>query len=482
MKVAIVGRPNVGKSSLFNALTKTRGALVHDRPGVTRDVVAGGRDGIVFLDTAGMEKSVPGVSDDPTTFAFMAAKQADVILFVVDGINGLHPMDGTWVKFLKYHYGLDPNAKIMLLMNKCDCKCAECTIQDFYELGLGDPMPVSAEHKIGIEELMRKLKAIAKEINTNAPGAAETTKVAAPETSASTGVDAPGMPETSVSTDGDATGIPATAAPEMKIAIMGRPNVGKSSLTNLIADQERVIVSDTVGTTRDAIIIPARYAGRDIRIIDTAGLRKKSKVTDDIETLAALKALNALKDANAAILVLDSTEEIDAQSVQIAERIFDAGKTLGIALNKWDLISKDAQKDRLLHLKREFKNSFSQITKPLIAPISAATNTGVEDMMRKLYKLWDAANAKLPTSLINRAVEKLTKQKPPPMSKLKRPMKIKFASQTGSHPFAITISIGGGGELPESYTKYLRRGLAEKLGLEGLPVTIHYTRSKNPYL
>ena len=439
MKVAIIGRPNVGKSSLFNAFTKTRDALVHDRPGVTRDIIEGARGDIIFMDTAGLESGKTGISKDSTDFALSAARKADVVLFVTDARAGLHPLDMEWAKLIKR-----AKKKIILLANKSEAKKGLENLSEFYKLGLGEPFPVSAEHNIGLNEVLQ---------NLNSPPAEECPK----------------------------GGVVRSENPTLKIAIMGQPNVGKSTLVNRILGERRVLVRDEPGITRDTIRIPAHFGGRDIEIIDTAGLRRKSRVTDDVETLSALKALDVLGEANVVILVLDGTLPVEKQSIQIAERIFEAGKILCVALNKWDLIDTEMRESRLLELKHGFKDGFSQIIKPLVTPISAETGAGVKNMMRRIYELWDIADMRKPTSLVNRTIEKLVREKSPPMSRLKRPMKIKFASQTGVHPATITINVGGASDIPDSYTRYLRRGIATRLGWESIPVVIQYTTSENPY-
>jgi GTP-binding protein len=438
-KIAIIGRPNVGKSTLFNAFTKTRDALVHNRPGVTRDVIEGNRNGMTFMDTAGLENAGGGISKDSTDFALAAAKNADVVLFVVDGRAGLQPMDIEWARLVKVGNKKQETCdrKIILLANKCESKKGADNLHEFYKLGFGEPFPVSAEHNIGLNEVLSELQTYnhASHVTHHAP----------------------------------------------RITIMGQPNVGKSTLINQIAGARRVLVRDEPGITRDVIKISAHYLGRDIEIMDTAGLRKKSRVDNDVETLAALKTLDALGNTDAVILVIDATKTIEKQAIQIAERIYDAGKILCVALNKWDLVPADEKDDRLMRLKHLFADSHNQIIKPMIVPISAEKGTGVKNMMKHVYELLDKSNARAPTSLVNRAVEKLVSAHQPPMSRLKRPMKIKFASHTGLHPNTITINVGGASDIPESYTRYLRRGISEKLGWESIPVVIQYVKEENPF-
>jgi GTP-binding protein len=215
--------------------------------------------------------------------------------------------------------------------------------------------------------------------------------------------------------------------------------------------------------------------------MDTAGLRRKAGITDDVETLSALKSLDAIEKANIVILVVDATKNIENQALGIASRVYDAGKILCVALNKWDLVEEEEREDKLLKLKHQFSNSFHQIIKPLILAISAEKGTGVQNLFKRIYEQWDISNMDTPTSLINRIVEKLVAERQPPMSRLKRPMKIKFARQTGHHPLKVTINVGGASDIPESYTRYLRRGIATALHWEHLPIVIEYKKDENPF-
>ncbi len=442
MKITIAGRPNTGKSTLFNGLTGTRDALVHDRPGVTRDTIGGvmhARPYQVF-DTAGLENAKSGIALDSTNMAINAIADADAVLFVVDGRTGLTGEDLDWARLVRRK----TKAPVLLLVNKSESEKRLTNVHDFYKLGFGEPVMISAEHKTGFDQIYEFLDKIA---NTN--------DVRVPQ-------------ET-------------THDNKLKIAVLGQPNVGKSTFVNRVLGAQRQIVKDEPGITRDTVKIPTKFYGRDIILMDTAGLRRKAGVKDDVETLSALKSLDAIDKADVVILVADATRNIENQALGIAARVYDAGKILCVALNKWDLIEPAARDEKLLKLKHQFTNSFHQIIKPMILAISAETGMGVQNMFRRIYEQWDISNSDAPTSLINRILKKLMADRQPPMSRLKRPMKIKFARQTGRHPMRITINVGGASDIPESYTRYLRRGLATALKWEHLPIVIEYKKDDNPF-
>lgn len=443
MKVIIAGRPNTGKSTLFNGLTGTRDALVHDRPGVTRDNLGGTmRDRpYQIMDTAGLENAKSGIAADSTNMALGAIADADAILFVVDGRTGLTGEDLDWARLVRRK----TRAPVLLLANKAESSQRLADLADFYKLGFGAPVKISAEHKSGFGAIYEFLDKTANEIG------ATTTVTDTPDDN------------------------------RIKIAILGQPNVGKSTFVNRVLGQTRQIVRDAPGITRDTVKIPTRFYGRDIVLMDTAGLRRKAGVTDDVETLSALKSLDAIAKADVVILMVDATRNIENQALGIAARVYDAGKILCVALNKWDLVEPAIRDEKLLKLKHQFSNSFHQIIKPMILAVSAETGTGVQNMFRRIYEQWDISMAQAPTSLINRIVEKLVATRQPPMSRLKRPMKIKFARQTGRHPMKITINVGGASDIPESYTRYLRRGIATELKWEHLPVVIEYKKDDNPF-
>lgn len=441
LKLIIAGRPNTGKSTLFNALTGTRDALVHDRPGVTRDTISGTMRGRAWtvMDTAGLENAKSGIAADSTTMAMDAIAGANAVLFVVDGRVGLVPADLDWARMVRRK----TRVPVLLVVNKSESGRRMADIHEFYKLGFGEPVMISAEHKSGFDAIYEFVDKIAPDAQN------DSNQGVAPQ--------------------------------KLKIAIMGQPNVGKSTLVNQVLGEKRQIVIDAPGITRDTIKIPTNFYGRDIILMDTAGLRRKAGVTDDVETLSAIKSLDAIEKSDVVILVVDATRNIENQALGIAARVYDAGKILCVALNKWDLVDPAVRDEKLLKLKHQFTNSFHQIIKPLILAISAETGMGVKNMFRRVYEQWDTSNTDAPTSLINRIVEKLIEARQPPMSRLKRPMKIKFARQTGRHPMKITINVGGASDIPESYTRYLRRGLAEQLHWEHLPIVIEYKKDENPF-
>ena len=328
-KIVIVGRPNTGKSTLFNALTNSRDALVHDRPGVTRDMVSGnipGRPWTLF-DTAGLENAKSGIAHDSTDIAINAISNADAILFVVDGRAGLTPMDIEWAKLVHKK----TKAPALLLINKTESTKRLSDIHDFYKLGFGEPVMISAEHKRGFDDIYEFIDNL--------------------YTAESTVYD--------------------NSDNKIKIAILGQPNVGKSTFVNRVLGEKRQIVMDAPGITRDTVKIPTHFYGRDIVLMDTAGLRRKAGVTDDVETLSALKSLDAIEKSDIVILIVDATKNIENQALSIAARVYNAGKILCVALNKWDLVDEIEREDKLLKLKHQFSNSFHQIIKPLILAVSA---------------------------------------------------------------------------------------------------------------
>ena len=390
--------------------------------------------------TAGLESARTGVAHDSTDVAVGAIAESDAVLFVVDGRVGLTDADLNWARLVRRK----TKSPVLLVVNKSESASRMADTNEFYKLGFGEPVMISAEHKRGFDSLYEFMDKIANEKVEKKP--------------VNTGKNE-----------------------RIKIAVLGQPNVGKSTFVNRVLGEKRQIVEDAPGITRDTVKIPTKFYGRDIVIMDTAGLRRKAGVIDDVETLSALKSLDAIEKADVVILMVDATRNIENQALSIAGRVYDAGKILCVALNKWDLVEPEIRDEKLLKLKHQFTNSFHQIIKPLILATSAETGTGVQNMFKRIYEQYDLANATVPTSMLNRIVEKLVDARQPPMSRLKRPMKIKFAHQVGHHPMRIAINVGGASDIPESYTRYLRRGIATELKWEHLPIIIEYKKADNPF-
>ena len=324
MKVVIAGRPNTGKSTLFNALTGTRDALVHDRPGVTRDTISGNFKTRPYMlyDTAGLERANSGIAQDSTNMAINTIADADAILFVVDGRVGLMGDDIEWAKLVRRK----TRAPVLLLVNKSESGKRLTETHDFYKLGFGAPVMISAEHKLGFDEIFAFLDDIANKNGTNSQ-----TLEKAPDN-------------------------------RIKIAILGQPNVGKSTFVNRVLGQSRQIVMDAPGVTRDTVKIPTTFYGRDIVLMDTAGLRRKAGVTDDVETLSALKSLDAIEKSDVVILMVDATKNIENQALSIAGRVYNAGKILCVALNKWDLVEPQLRDEKLLKYGDLFENKLMDLS------------------------------------------------------------------------------------------------------------------------
>ena len=299
----------------------------------------------MLYDTAGLEREKHGIAADSTNMAIDAVQNADAVLFVVDGRVGLTNEDIDWAKLVRRK----TRAPVLLLVNKSESVKRLANVHDFYKLGFGEPVMVAAEHKQGFDAIFEFMDKIA----------------------------------------GDAANEPVpekNADNRVKIAVLGQPNVGKSTFVNRVLGEKRQIVMDAPGITRDTVKIPTKFYGRDIILMDTAGLRRKAGVTDDVETLSALKSLDAIDKADVVILMVDATKNIENQALGIAARVYNAGKILCVALNKWDLVEPEIRDEKLLKLKHQFSNSFHQIIKPMILAVSAETGMGVQNMFRRIYE------------------------------------------------------------------------------------------------
>lgn len=443
--VAIIGRPNVGKSTLFNRLVGKKLALVDDRPGVTRDRREGDANllGLKFrlIDTAGFEEddpqSLPGRMRAQTQAAVDAA---DVALLVIDARAGIVPLDeeiGRWLRGSK--------TPVILLANKCEGKAAaETGLMEAYSLGFGDPVAFSAEHGEGLGELFTELLPYIER------GAVEEVEALEDESD-----DAP-----------------------LKLAIVGRPNAGKSTLVNKMLGEDRMITGPEAGITRDSITIDWAWQGRDVRLIDTAGLRKKSKIEDKLERLSAADTRHAIDFAEVVVLLLDATRGLEAQDLRIADQIFSEGRALVIALNKWDV----AENGSSLYqgVRAALEEGFSQVRGVPLLTVSAATGKGIDQLLKAAFETRSAWSQRISTGALNRWFEAAVEKNPPPAPGGKR-IKLRYATQIKTRPPSFVIFGTRVDQLPESYRRYLVNGIRSELGFGAVPVRLTLRAPKNPF-
>ncbi|HXW75316.1 MAG TPA: ribosome biogenesis GTPase Der [Steroidobacteraceae bacterium] len=433
--IALVGRPNVGKSTLFNVLTGTRDAIVADVPGLTRDRQYGfGRLGpvpYVVIDTGGLLENPSGMEAQMRAQTERAVQEADRLIFLADARAGLSPQDQFVARELRRS-----GKPVTLALNKAEGLDADVVSADFHALGFGEPVAISASHGEGCEELMRHVLA---------------------------GLEA--QP-------------PATepGSPAIRIAIIGRPNVGKSTLVNRLLGEERVIASEEPGTTRDSILVPFERDGRSFQLIDTAGLRRRSRVEDVVERASVAKTLQAIDGAHVVILVLDAHDTVSEQDASVLGLALARGRALIIAVNKWDGIAPEQREQirRQLALKLDFVP---------FAPlhfISARHGTGVGELMQSTVRAYEAAMRTLPTRELTRTLEEALTAHQPPLVRGRR-IKLRYAHQGGRNPPRIVIHGNQTAEVPEAYTRYLANVFRKSYDLFATPVFIEYRTDANPY-
>jgi GTP-binding protein len=435
--LVLVGRPNVGKSTLFNRLTRSRDAIVADMPGLTRDRHYGrariGTRPCLVVDTGGFEPSArEGIFHEMARQTLQAVDEADVIWFVVDGREGLTAQDRVIAEQLRR-----AGRPIWVAVNKTEGMNHAVITAEFHEIGLGDPHGISGAHGEGVRELL------------------EASLTEFPEPVPDTAQQEPDAP---------------------RIAIVGRPNVGKSTLVNAILGEERVIAFDQPGTTRDAIQIDFERNGRRYMLIDTAGLRRRGKVFETVEKFSVVKTLQAIEDANVAVLVLDATQEITDQDAHIAGFILEAGRALVVAVNKWD--APDAYTRE--RVKRDFARKLNFLGFARTHYISALNAKGINEVLAAVDAAFAAAMAKLPTPRLTRVLIDAVQRQQPPRSGLTRP-KLRYAHQGGSNPPTIVIHGSALSAVPESYRRYLEASFRDAFKLAGTPLRVQFKTGRNPY-
>jgi len=457
LTIAFIGRPNVGKSTLFNRLAGQRIALVDDRPGVTRDRREAparlGELDVTLIDTAGLEdatdESLQGRMRAQTE---RALAEADVCLFMIDARVGVTPDDEHFARLIRA-----AGRPVVLVANKAEGRAADAGLLEAYSLGFGEAVPISAEHGLGIPDLYEAIvEALGEERM-----AAET----GPEAEDEEGAEAEAAE---------------TEGPEkpIRVAIVGQPNAGKSTLVNRLIGEERMLTGPEAGITRDAIAVDWEWKGRPFRLVDTAGLRRRAKVVDKLEKLSVGDALRAIRFSEVVILVIDATMPFEKQDLQIADLVAKEGRALVLALNKWDQVAEPDAVRR--ELEADLNETLVQVRGVPLVPISALTGSGLDRLMGALAKVYDIWNRRVPTASLNRWLDHLIARHPPPAVAGRR-LKIKYLTQSKTRPPTFFLSCSRPEALPEAYKRYVVNGLRQDFDLSGVPIRLMTRTSKNPY-
>lgn len=451
--VVIVGRPNVGKSTLFNRLVGRRAAIVDDTPGVTRDRREGearlGDLHFRIVDTAGFEDARSGdLAGRIQAQTERAVSGADVALFLIDARAGVTPLDRELAAVLR-RGGLSA----VLLANKCEGRAGQAGIADAHSLGLGAPIPFSAEQGDGLGLLYDAMRPFVDAASPAAVGEA----------------------------DPDAQSATQSTAPEgpLQLAVVGRPNVGKSTLINRLVGDERLVTGPEAGITRDSIAIDWTFRDRRLRLYDTAGLRRRAKVDDKLEELAGADALRAIRFAQVVVIAIDAIAGLERQDLTIGSLVADEGRAPVLALNKWDRIAD--RKAALVAVARRLDQSLPQVRGLRVVPVSALTGEGLDKLLPAVLQAHDVWTRQLTTSRLNRWLAEATARQAPP-SVHGKPVKIRYMSQTKTRPPSFVLFANRPQAVPESYLRYLANGLRDSFELQGVPLRLVLRRSRNPYV
>jgi GTP-binding protein len=446
--IAIIGRPNVGKSTLFNRLVGQKLALVDDEPGVTRDRREGeaklGDLAFAIIDTAGLDEGPKGsLTARMQEQTEAAIQQADALMFVIDARAGLTPADRAFADVARR-----ANKPVLLLANKSEGKHGEAGAMEAYALGLGDPIQISAEHGEGLGELYEALRALL-------PGSGEEAQASDEEE--------------------DEEG---SATRPIRVAIVGRPNAGKSTLINQLIGEERLLTSPAAGTTRDSIAVEIDWSGRPFRVFDTAGLRRRSRIEEKLEKLSVADALRAVRFAEVVVLMMDAEHSFEEQDLRIADLIEREGRAIVIAVGKWDLVGGKA--GQISQLRADVDHWLPQVAGAPVVAVSGLTGEGIEHLMEAIVQAYTVWNKRVPTSALNRWFEQAVQANPPPAVSGRR-LKLNYITQAKARPPSFVLFCSRADAVPQSYLRYLVNSLREAFGLPGTPVRITLREKANPF-
>ncbi|MGY4569913.1 ribosome biogenesis GTPase Der [Bradyrhizobium pachyrhizi] len=448
--IAIIGRPNVGKSTLFNRLVGQKLALVDDEPGVTRDRREGQAKlydlDFTIIDTAGLDEGAKGsltarMQEQTET----AIELADALMFVIDARVGLTPTDRAFADFAR-----KANKPVVLVANKAEGKHGEIGAMESYALGLGDPVQISAEHGEGMGDLHEALSALV------------------PETPEE---------DDEVEDDEDISEEEAAQRP-IRVAIVGRPNAGKSTLINHLLGEERLLTSPEAGTTRDSIAVEITWQGRQFRVFDTAGLRRRSRIEEKLEKLSVADALRAVRFAEVVVMMMDAQNKFEEQDLRIADLIEREGRAIVLAVNKWDLVER--KPNQISQLRTDADHWLPQVKGAPIVAVSGLMGEGIDRLMTAIQEAYAVWNRRLPTSALNRWFEQAIQANPPPAVSGRR-LKLNYITQVKARPPSFVLFCSRADAIPRSYLRYLINSLRETFDLPGTPIRITLREKANPF-
>jgi GTP-binding protein len=444
--IAIIGRPNVGKSTLFNRLTGGRTALVSDMPGLTRDRRDGEADlagnPVTIVDTAGLEQAKRGsIAERMRQQSETALAASDLVLFVVDAREGITSDDKSFAKLVR-----SSGRPIVLVANKSESRAAEEGFYAAFELGFGEPVAISAEHGEGLGDLEAEM------------------------------MSALGL-KPKYKTDAEAEQAPATSKP-IRVAVVGRPNAGKSTLVNALLGEDRMITGPEPGLTRDSVPSDLEWHGRKVRLFDTAGLRRKAKISETAEKLSASDAIRAIRFAEVVVLLIDAERPLEHQDLTIGDLVTEEGRALVLAINKWDLVE-DKQK-MLKQLREALADRLAQVQGVALVPLSALSGRGVEKLSKAVLEAYDLWNRRVSTSDLNRWLQEAMARHSPPAVGGRR-IKLRYITQPSARPPTFVAFCSRPADLPESYIRYLTNSLRDAFKLPGVPLRFNLRKGENPF-